>query len=74
MYHLCLHNILGLFNNIADEFCTIDLKLSPNKEDPKPVQDHDVPVFTHDKPKTTYTKWDLTTQQVEPFHISLHTY
>ncbi|KAL4225814.1 Nitrogen permease regulator-like 2 [Mactra antiquata] len=51
----------GIFIN---EFCTIDLKLSSNKEDPKPVQDHDVPVFTSDKPKTMYTNWDLTTHQV----------
>ncbi|XP_060602303.1 GATOR1 complex protein NPRL2-like [Ruditapes philippinarum] len=51
----------GLFIN---EFCTINLKLSPTIEDPKPVQDHDVPVFIHDKPRMTYTKWDLTTQQV----------
>ncbi|XP_053390285.1 GATOR complex protein NPRL2-like, partial [Mercenaria mercenaria] len=51
----------GLFIN---EFCTINLKLSPTIEDPKPVQDHDVPVFIHDKPRVSNTKWDLTTQQV----------
>ena len=47
-----------------DESCTIHLKVSAFIEDPKPIQDHDVPVFVHDKPKQRQSHWDLTTQQV----------
>jgi len=49
---------------VLDESCTVNLKVSPSKEAPISVQDHDVPVFISDKPKVSDLHWDLTTQQV----------
>ncbi|KAH3819040.1 hypothetical protein DPMN_120770, partial [Dreissena polymorpha] len=51
----------------VNDSCTISLKLSPLIEDPKPVQDHDVPVFLSDRPRVNPARWDLTTQQILQF-------
>ncbi|XP_052788910.1 GATOR complex protein NPRL2-like [Mya arenaria] len=57
-------NQTGSCSLCLNSSCTVHLKVSPQIEDPKPVQDHDVPMFLSDFSRFTHTHWDLTTQQV----------